>query len=89
MELVCFGEGIALALAGGRSEQDLATLMHTTHGPGGTVKITVAACRNSLTGQGMDPDAHPEVVVAGVVVVPAGVLQLTQRQRDGWAYLSV
>ena len=89
IELVCFGEGIFLALSGGPAEQDLISLMHTTQGPGGTVNITVTACRNSLTRQGLDAQAHPEVVVAGVSVVAAGVLQLTQHQREGWSYLSV
>jgi len=37
----------------------------------------------------LDAEAHPEVVVAGVSVVAVGVLQLTQRRREGWAYLSV
>lgn len=37
----------------------------------------------------MDAEAHPEVVVAGVSVVAVGVLQLTRRRREGWAYLSV
>jgi len=37
----------------------------------------------------LDAEAHPGVVVAGVSVVAVGVLQLTQRRREGWANLWV
>jgi len=37
----------------------------------------------------LDVEAHPGVVVAEVSVVAVGVLQLTQRRREGWANLWV
>ena len=43
IELMCFGDGILLALSGGPSEQGLISLMRTTQGPGGTVNVTVVA----------------------------------------------
>lgn len=48
VELVCFGEGIFLALSGGPPEQDLMRLLHTTQGPGATVSVTITDCRNFL-----------------------------------------
>lgn len=58
IELVCLGAGVFLALPGRPAEQDLLSLTNTTRRPGGTVHVTVTACRNSLTGQGLDADAH-------------------------------
>src|SRR3546814_2918828 len=41
--------------------------------------ITVTACRNSLNGRGLGDDD----LLMGVDVIPAAVLHLAQRQRDG------
>ncbi len=45
--------------------------------------VVFAACNNSLRGFKIDPQQLPSFVQ----VVPAGVLELVQRQADGYAYI--
>ena len=45
--------------------------------------VTVLACENTMRNQTLArADMHP-----GVSYVPAGVVAIVKRQRDGWAYL--
>ena len=45
--------------------------------------VTVLACENTMRSQTLArADMHP-----GVSYVPAGVVAIIKRQRDGWAYL--
>ena len=45
--------------------------------------VQIAACENTMRNQKLArADMHPNVSY-----VPAGVTQIVQRQRDGWAYL--
>lgn len=89
VELVCFGDGIALALANGAAAGDVAALMALHTGSGGAVNVAVSACRNTLAGRGLDAQTDPGLLVPGVRVVPAGVLRVALLQRDHWSYLSV
>lgn len=45
--------------------------------------VVVAACRNALRGN----DILPEELCPGVAVVPAGVVELSLKQADGFAYI--
>ncbi len=45
--------------------------------------LTVAACANALRANGL---TAPELL-PGVTVVPAGVVELAERQAQGWAYI--
>ena len=89
LELVCSGSGIDLALAHSCTAADVTALLTTVTGPGGSVAAAVSACANSLAGKHLDARSHPEVLVAGVTIVPAAVLRLVQQQRDGWSYLAM
>ena len=45
--------------------------------------VAVQACENTMRGQKLVPaDMHPSVTY-----VPAGVVEIIQRQQQGWAYL--
>jgi intracellular sulfur oxidation DsrE/DsrF family protein len=77
LELVCFGAGLDIALAGGTHAEPLRELMARG--------VTVHACRNTLHGRGLDAAALAD----GVGVVPAAVLHLARRQRAGWSYLTL
>lgn len=45
--------------------------------------LAVAACANALRANGL---TAPELL-PGVTVVPAGVVELAERQAQGWAYI--
>ena len=45
--------------------------------------VEFQACHNALREKKIDPASVP----AGVKVVPAGVVALTESQRDGYAYI--
>nr|WP_320131539.1 DsrE family protein [uncultured Holophaga sp.] len=45
--------------------------------------VRIQACRNALKALRVEEQSLPE----GVEVVPAGVLELVERQREGFAYL--
>ena len=45
--------------------------------------VIVSACENTMRNQNLaKADMHP-----GVAYVPAGVVEIVKRQREGWAYL--
>jgi intracellular sulfur oxidation DsrE/DsrF family protein len=49
-------------------------------------KIQFSAC--NVTKDGMEKkEGHPISVLAGVVVVPSGVVRLMELQEKGWSYL--
>lgn len=45
--------------------------------------LTVVACANALRANGLPASA----LLPGVRVVPAGVVELAERQAQGWAYI--
>jgi intracellular sulfur oxidation DsrE/DsrF family protein len=45
--------------------------------------VQIAACANSMRNSKMTADQ----LVKDVTVVPAGVVEIMKRQREGWAYL--
>lgn len=45
--------------------------------------LAVAACANALRVNGLAPSA----LLPGITVVPAGVVELAERQAQGWAYI--
>lgn len=48
-------------------------------------RLSISACANSLSAQGIAADA----LRPGVTVVPAAVVTLAELQWDGWAYLRI
>ena len=77
VELVCYGPGIDLALAGGAAAERVRQLQERG--------VTVLACANSLTGRGLTAEA----LLPGVEIVKAAVWHLVRRQHEGWAYIPV
>ncbi len=75
IELVAYGPGINMLKA------ESAVANRITEAMGGGVKVV--ACENTMRGAKLSkPD-----MVAGIGYVPAGVVELMQRQQQGWAYL--
>jgi intracellular sulfur oxidation DsrE/DsrF family protein len=75
IEIVAYGPGIGMLKAdsavGGRVDEALAA------------GVKVVACENTMRGQKLTkPDMLP-----GVGYVPAGVVEIMQRQQQGWAYI--
>ena len=78
VEIVVQGPAVRQLAADGKHAGDIATLA-------GNPGLSIAACANSLRSAGMIPGALAE----GVVVVPAAVAHLAQRQYEGTAYVRV
>jgi intracellular sulfur oxidation DsrE/DsrF family protein len=75
VEIVAYGPGI------GMLKLDAATNSRVTD----AIKagVAVQACENTMRNQKLvRADMHPNVTY-----VPAGVVQIIQRQQQGWAYL--
>jgi len=75
IEVVAYGPGIGMlkldAVSNSRVSDAIKAGVH------------VAACENTMRNQKLTrADMHPNVSY-----VPAGVTEIVQRQRDGWAYL--
>lgn len=45
--------------------------------------VRIVACRNALTGQNI----KDEDLVEGVEVVPAAIIEMAEKQNEGWAYI--
>jgi intracellular sulfur oxidation DsrE/DsrF family protein len=75
IEVVVFGPAITLLQA----DNDLANRVEDTVKSG----VTVAACANSMRANNVKADD----LIRNVVVVPAGVVEIMNRQRQGWLYL--
>ena len=75
IEIVAYGPGIAMLKA------DSVVGNRIAEATGGGVKVV--ACENTMRGQKLTkPD-----MLASVGYVPAGVVELMQKQQQGWAYL--
>jgi len=75
IEIVAYGPGI------GMLKLDAPTNSRVTD----AVKagVIVSACENTMRNQNLaKADMHP-----GIGYVPAGVVEIVRRQREGWAYL--
>ena len=75
LEIVVYGPGIGMLKAdsavGNRIGEALAS------------GVKVAACENTMRGQKL----VKEDMLGGISYVPAGVVEIMQRQQKGWAYL--
>lgn len=75
IEIVAYGPGIAML----RLESPVATRIKEAQGTG----INIVACENTLTNMKINKDD----MLAALSYVPAGVVQLMQRQQQGYAYI--
>ena len=75
IEIVAYGPGIGMlksdSVVGNRVEE------------AGKAGVKVLACENTMRAQKL-PQAD---MLSGIGYVPAGVVELMQRQQQGWAYL--
>lgn len=75
IEIVAYGPGIDMlksdSIVGNRIAE------------AGKAGIKIVACENTMRGQKLtQPD-----MLTGIGYVPAGVVELMQRQQEGWAYI--
>ena len=79
MEVVMYGQGIDLAIAGRTSQQ--ATMQKLMADKGISFKIcAIAMKRNNI---------DKSQLIPGVEVVPDGIYEIITRQREGWGYIKV
>jgi uncharacterized protein len=75
IEIVAYGPGIGMlkadSVVGSRIADALAT------------GVRVEACENTMRGQKLDKAE----MLTGIDYVPAGVVEIMQKQQQGWAYL--
>jgi intracellular sulfur oxidation DsrE/DsrF family protein len=75
IEIVAYGPGIGML----KADSVVGTRVDEALGAG----VKVVACENTMRGQKL---AKPDML-AGVGYVSAGVVEIVQRQQQGWAYL--
>ncbi len=75
VEIVVYGPGIGML----KADSLVANRVLDAEAAG----VKVVACENTLRAQKIDKDD----MVAGVGYVPAGVVEIARRQKQGWAYL--
>lgn len=75
IEIVVYGPGIGML----KADSLIANRILDAEAAG----IKVIACQNTLTAQKIDRDD----MLSGIDYVPAGVVEIAQRQKQGWAYL--
>ena len=75
IEIVAYGSGIGMLKADATVSNRVRDAMASG--------IRVIACENTMTSQKIRKDD----MLAGIGYVPAGVVELMQRQQQGWAYI--
>jgi uncharacterized protein len=75
MEIVVYGPGIGMLKSGSPVAQRIAEALKNG--------VKVVACENTLKAQKL---SHADML-AGIGYVPAGVVELMQRQQQGYAYI--
>ena len=75
IEIVAYGPGIGML----KADSVVANRIGEAIGSG----VKVAACENTMRGQKLDKSD----MLPGISYVGAGVVEIMQRQQQGWAYL--
>lgn len=75
VEIVALGQGIGML----RADAEIASRVEDAAATG----VAVIACANSMRGHKIEKDD----LTKQVSVVPAGVVAIMKRQREGWLYL--
>src|SRR6185437_6056261 len=75
IEIVAYGPGIGML----KAESVVGNRIGEAVGSG----VKVAACENTMRGQKLTKTD----MLNGIVYVPAGVVEIVQKQQQGWAYL--
>jgi uncharacterized protein len=75
IEIVAYGPGIGML----KSDSPVGNRIGEALGSG----VKVAACENTMRGQKLEK----KDMLDGIGYVPAGVVEIMQKQQQGWAYL--
>jgi intracellular sulfur oxidation DsrE/DsrF family protein len=75
IEIIAYGPGIGMLKAESAVGNRIADALHAG--------VKVAACENTMRGQKLTKDD----MLDGIGYVAAGVVEIMQRQQQGWAYL--
>jgi intracellular sulfur oxidation DsrE/DsrF family protein len=75
IEIVVFGPGIGML----KAESTVGNRVQDA----GTGGVKLIACENTMKAQKLQRDD----MLDGIVYVPAGVAEITTRQKQGWAYI--
>lgn len=75
IEIVVYGPGIGML----KADSLVANRILDATAAG----VKVVACQNTLKAQKLNKDD----MLSGIDYVPAGVVEIAQRQKEGWAYL--
>lgn len=75
IEIVAYGPGIGMLKAGSPVGARVSSALQSD--------IRIVACENTMAAQHL----QKADMLAGIGYVPAGVVELMQRQQQGWAYL--
>lgn len=75
LEIVAYGPGINML----KAESEVGNRINETVESG----VKVLACENTMRNQKLKKDD----MLASIIYAPAGVIEILQRQNQGWAYL--
>jgi hypothetical protein len=83
LDIVAYGPGLNMLRADTSPVQDRIKRLKDMVFPG---KIQFSACNN--TKQGMEKaEGHPISVLPEAIIVPSGVVHLTELEEQGWSYV--
>ena len=75
VEIVAYGPGIGMLKGDSKTEPRITAAL--------TDGVKVVACENTMKGQKLTTAD----MIPGIAYVPAGVVELMQRQSQGWSYI--
>ncbi len=79
MEVVMYGQGIALGVKGKSYMPDAILQLAAQR------NITFKVCAIALKNQGIDPSQ----LLPGITTTPDGIYEIIQKQNTGWGYIKV
>jgi len=83
IDIVAFGQGLAMYRADKSTVAD--RIAHFAES-GFPSKIQFSACNNTKTAM-EKAEGHPIPLLPQVTIVPSGVVQIMERQEQGWSYV--
>ena len=83
IDIVAFGPGLAMYRADKSTVAD--RIAHFAES-GFPSKIQFSACNNTKTAM-EKAEGHPIPLLPQVTIVPSGVVQIMERQEQGWSYV--
>ena len=75
VEVVAYSKGLSMVKIGSSVAADIATLE--------ALGVKFVACQNAMRMQHVEP----KDLLAGVGMVPAGIVEVVKKQEQGWSYI--